>query len=760
MKQVGYFRRLLAGLCTLALLASCSFAPKEGTASGLEASGSDASNVAMGRYIEEEYALPAEINILADGIDSMPDGRLSFIGCSHELEHLGPWSLFYSEDGGKSWEKQEAPWLQGMDSEVISHTAYGADGSFYFITQSYTDAFQETLSAAMQTGVMPAPEEYPPYILHQVAPDGNMSDIRIQWVPDEDGYVNLLALHIAENGDIVVQHQTSAVHYDRQTGEAKHTFLTGFANYNASSFLYDDIYAFVTNNEVQQYSLANGDTLDSISLAEGDGSALFVPSRDGKALYRCDGRGIYRLVKGGSIWERLLDGELSSLTLPSVRLQSLLEKEEGFLVLVREEGRNIPLSYRFDETIPTVPEKAFTIYSLYENSTIRQAAGLMQRAHPEVRVDYTAALAEESGQTASDAVRALNTELLAGKGPDVLLLDGLPLQSYIAKGVLLDLKEAVAPEANVLLPNIVQAFQQESGLLAIPTRFAVPHMWGKDAFIDAAADFESMAAYIEEYHRQNPDSRALLYMAPSELMEDFYYTCAPAFRAQDGSIRREEFMQFLSGIKQIADTGDMQEIGYPYDAGIRSILWASDDGEGTQPEILCYLSQSMEDLAFPDAYCAFVGGRKFALMAGQAENVFVPQGILGVNRAGQQELAKEFVALALSERVQGCDFEDGYPVRLDMLQSLSASPYPEGDDGKQVQIFVDGEEKWLQVLWPSEEFMQGILETMQSLSTPSILDPVLLQMIVEETREYFAGSKGLEETADAVIERTQAYLSE
>lgn len=95
-----------------------------------------------------------------------------------------------------------------------------------------------------------------------------------------------------------------------------------------------------------------------------------------------------------------------------------------------------------------------------------------------------------------------------------------------------------------------------------------------------------------------------------------------------------------------------------------------------------------------------------------------------------------------------------------MLQSLSASPYPEGDDGKQVQIFVDGEEKWLQVLWPSEEFMQGILETMQSLSTPSILDPVLLQMIVEETREYFAGSKGLEETADAVIERTQAYLSE
>ena len=753
------FRRLMALPILASLVVTGCVPPAEGPAVS-EASGGGASGVAMGRYIEEEYALPSSAKILADGIDALPDGSLSFISTGREVEHLGPWSLFLSQDGGKSWELQDAPFLQGMDNAVISQTAYGPDGSFYFVTQAYTDAFAQMLSAAMETGELPAPEDYPPYVLRRVAPSGEMSELPIQWAVDEDGYTTIQALHVAENGDIVVQHQAFAAHYDGATGEVKHTFLTGFSSYNASSFLYDDIYAFVAAGAVQQYSLSNGETLDSISLEEGDDSALFIPSRDGKALYRCDGRGIYRFVKGGSIWERLVDGELTSLTLPSVRLRSLTEKEDGFLVLVQSDGENIPLSYRFDETVPAVPEGEFTIYSLHENSTIRQAAGLMQRAHPEIRVRYTVALGEDSAQTVSDAVRTLNTELLAGKGPDVLVLDSLPVASYMEKGVLLDLSEVIAPLSGELLSGPANAYKREEELLAIPTRFAVPHMWGKDAFIDAAKDLSSMAQYIAGYHAENPDSRALLYLAPSELMEDLYYTCAPAFCEADGSIRREEFMQFLSCVKQIADTGDMQEVGYPYDATMRTLLWASDDGENPQPETLFYLSQSMQDLAFPDAYSALMGGRKFALMAGQADGVFVPEGILGINRNGQRELAKEFVLLALSERVQRCDFEDGYPVLLDALQAAAVNPYAEGDDGMQFQFFVDGEEKWLQVLWPSDSFMQSLLQQMQSLSTPCTLDPVLMSMIVDETREYFAGNKGLEETADAVIERTEAYLSE
>ncbi len=49
-----------------------------------------------------------------------------------------------------------------------------------------------------------------------------------------------------------------------------------------------------------------------------------------------------------------------------------------------------------------------------------------------------------NGVTANDAVKNLNTQLLAGKGPDMILLNGMPADAYIEKGILMDLSDFVA----------------------------------------------------------------------------------------------------------------------------------------------------------------------------------------------------------------------------------------------------------------------------------------------------------------------------
>ena len=48
------------------------------------------------------------------------------------------------------------------------------------------------------------------------------------------------------------------------------------------------------------------------------------------------------------------------------------------------------------------------------------------------------ALQEGAGLTKDDALRTLNTELLAGEGPDVLILDGADLESFSGSGLLED----------------------------------------------------------------------------------------------------------------------------------------------------------------------------------------------------------------------------------------------------------------------------------------------------------------------------------
>lgn len=140
--------------------------------------------------------------------------------------------------------------------------------------------------------------------------------------------------------------------------------------------------------------------------------------------------------------ERLIDGELCSLNMPALRLTDLIVKEDGSLLLLYADGMDRTLmNYTYSADTPTVPDKELRVFSLRDNKTIRQAMGLFQRQNPDVHVVYDVALTGADAVTASDALRTLANELLAGKGPDLLVLDGMPIDSYVEKGVLLDLSE-------------------------------------------------------------------------------------------------------------------------------------------------------------------------------------------------------------------------------------------------------------------------------------------------------------------------------
>ena len=55
---------------------------------------------------------------------------------------------------------------------------------------------------------------------------------------------------------------------------------------------------------------------------------------------------------------------------------------------------------------------------------------MFQLEHPDVRVELIDGQITSGSTTVSDTIRALNTELLGGNGADLLVLDGLPAESY------------------------------------------------------------------------------------------------------------------------------------------------------------------------------------------------------------------------------------------------------------------------------------------------------------------------------------------
>ena len=113
---------------------------------------------------------------------------------------------------------------------------------------------------------------------------------------------------------------------------------------------------------------------------------------------------------------------------------------------------------------------------------------MFQREHTDVYISYEIGCAGEEGFNWEDALKSLSTQLLAGKGPDVLDLTGLPWESYAEKGVLLDLSGDLAELSadGELLENIAGACVLADGTCpALPAQFDVPLLHGSSAAIAA-----------------------------------------------------------------------------------------------------------------------------------------------------------------------------------------------------------------------------------------------------------------------------------
>ena len=152
--------------------------------------------------------------------------------------------------------------------------------------------------------------------------------------------------------------------------------------------------------------------------------------------------------------------------------------------------------FTYDETMPATPDKELKVYSLKKDQTLQQAVSAYQKAHQDVFVKYEVGMSGENGLTAEDAIKALNTEIMAGNGPDVIMLDGLPIESYLAKGMLADLSENLkaVEEKEEFFDNITRVYEEDGKIYAIPTRFRIPLLMGNEEFVSNIQDLSSLSA--------------------------------------------------------------------------------------------------------------------------------------------------------------------------------------------------------------------------------------------------------------------------
>lgn len=489
--------------------------------------------------------------------------------------------------------------------------------------------------------------------------------------------------------------------------------------------------------------------------------------------------GLYSYAPGGSVTEELVSGGRSSLGDPTFFPKALTGAEDGSFYVLGQGAEAALYHYVYDPEAPTQPSIQLRLYSLYEDENLRQMVSQYQKSHPEVAIDLEIGLTGEDGVTVADALRTLNTRILAGSGPDLICLDGFNIDTYLEKGILADLS-GVLNQAGPLLEQVTNCYAQDGKVCAVPTTFAIPAMYGAEKYVSQIHDLDSLVAAAKQAKEENPDRERIVNAMYPITMADLYYdSCSAAWVNPDGTLDAEKLAAFYAAMKELyaldesfrqANAEWMAEFAEEFENGEYYFAPGDYTGLGGVFYIygdICYLPTGTLDGMYAWSSHVLAGekdylsvGYRTIPLSGQASNVFLPRRIMGIlTTATHPQAAETFLTFMLSDEVQAKDLTTGFPVnQVTFERELSEDRYVDSvfTTGSAVQ----GTSVSYSAQWPNASQRQQLKGWVDDLTTPALTDRTIRSKVMDQMVDCCNGKITPQQAADAALRSLNLYLSE
>jgi hypothetical protein len=485
--------------------------------------------------------------------------------------------------------------------------------------------------------------------------------------------------------------------------------------------------------------------------------------------YVCNTGGIHLNMEGASLWETLIEGNQCSLNMPTKIIRDfVLGKEDEFYIVVsNKEKTDVSIKHiYYDENASSVPPIILSIFSLEDNPTIRQAITIFQECHPDVRINFTIANTEEEvkytyglknpKQTIplKDQINALNTELLAGKGPDILVLDGLPIDSYIDKGVLWDMGSIFTPlmDSGELLPNITAPYNIDGKVYTMPLRFKLPFIYGTSDAVNAANSVKELAGYAGN-NNEIPLLAPSNYRALAAWLFMIYYD--QIFNQEDeiDEAAMQDFLEDINIISAAIHASDDAHMSGSRTSGGRFFgYWMARSIAVYNQEYQSNIEElgGMKDFSLPLTAVQECQGTLRAM-----NNVFKACGLIGINSDGnQKEIAKEFIQLLYSKEIQSLNLEGAFPVNKAAMKEWIQF------DSDNYIVISDEVETTITAYYPDQNSRNHVYECICAANKPMVNDMVIMEMILDEAERYLRGDITAEQAASNAVSSINLYLLE
>lgn len=632
-------------------------------------------------------------------------------------------------------------------------------GNLYMITRQYaTYEGNDTQDKNFLTAVSPAGEELWKVQIGTEVPEG------------EYYYVN--ALVCMGDGSVAVVDNKGVTLYGADGTKGKQTDL-GTGDYGAMLYrIRDGKFAFMgdyENNNIQIIDLVTGEKGESVAIPFMRWNYSYYDGRDFD-LYLTDGFGIYGYNIGDELPTQLVDFVESDLNISYINSMSVVSETEMLISYYdRVSGKQV-----VSRIVKIPPEEVkdkeiLTLACVYMDDTVRQQLINFNKTSDKYRIrienyskynttdDYTL------GQT------RLNTDIVSGKMPDILMVDGtMPVNSYISKGLLADFNEMMEqdPEFNRsdYLENIFDAYSTNGKLYQLVPQFSVTTVVGKTSNVGDASGWtlDEMKQAVEA---KGGDTVAFFDTTKSSFLNYYIWMCSEqvvnwetgeCFFDGDGFIKVLEYANTLPEKLDESRYNDESfwrnyEVMYREDQVLLEIYGLSSYRDFNSLEQRSF-GEDVTLIGFPseDRNGSSIAGNMTFAMNAKSKN---------------KEAAWDFIKYFLSDEYQD-KLEWGFPVKLSSLEAQAKKaqekPFWLDEKGNKVEYdetyWIDNVE--IKITPMTQEKIDKVNKFLKSINQVINYDNQLLNIVIEEAESYFSGQKNVKEVADIIQSRAKIYVNE
>ena len=400
-----------------------------------------------------------------------------------------------------------------------------------------------------------------------------------------------------------------------------------------------------------------------------------------------------------------------------------------------------------------VPDRSVLLLAgCYISDDVMQRVVEFNRSSDKYRIIVQNVEEYDSEEELSAGISEMTNSVFSGNMPDILVTDGLPVETYAARGLLADIGELIEKDAELsqtdFLTNVLEAYSMDGKLYYVIPSFRVDTLIGASSVVGDRTSW-TFADAVHLLETQPEGTNLIPEASRSSFLRTMMAYCGGSFidtGTGKCNFQSQNFLDLLEYAKSLPEEPDADSYGEDY--------WRNYEAQYREGRTIL-AGMPISSFEGIDYYVNGIFGEEvsyigFPLEDGSGSYIKAEEAYAISAHSDHIEGAWEFLRYYLTDDYQS-GLRRGLPVQKKVFLENSRSAL----SGSQ-NYSIDNESGAPEPM--TEKQLEKLVTFLLSVNRRYYENEEIMDIVSEEIEAFFAGDKTAEETAKLIQNRVQLYL--